>query len=315
MNMQASNPTPANFVLALGYPLQLVALHPATGRVEVRRAPDADSLAEAIWNMQKLNAEGLNVYYEVNPGAIGRRSKSGDITHLRAVVGDADATGGRSVQDCFAAAAALPLPPTFTLATGGGVQVIYLLDEVTPSTPENANAYDAVGRAIRDMIDGDAVFDLPRIMRLPGFMNWPNARKRAAGREPVKAKVLAASGRRYAIAELAHAFIKSARAKPTAVPARMGADLSGELVASPWFNTLSPDDQNACLAEMLQLPKVLALADTSDGAPAPNWRTIVAACARSGASDAYALCRAWAQTSSRFDPRDFDTRYRSFCHD
>jgi hypothetical protein len=313
--MQGSAPTSADFVRALGYPLQLVALHPATGRVEVRHATDAVSLAQAVRQMQKLNAEGLNDYYEVNPGARGRRSKAGDITHLRAIVGDADATDGRSVQDCFAAAAALALPPTFTLATGGGVQVVYLLDEVTLATTENAAIYEAVGRAIRDLIDGDAVFDLPRIMRLPGFTNWPNAKKRAAGREPAKAKVLAASARRYSLGELAHAFVKAPTAGTTTARANVNADLSGGLAAPPWFNTLSPDDQNACLAEMLHLPNVVALADTSDGAPAPNWRTIMAACARSGAPDAYNLCRAWAQTSPRFDPRDFDTRYRSYCHD
>lgn len=315
MTMQASMPTPADFVRALGYPFQLVALHPATGRVEVRHASDAITLAQAVRHMQKLNAEGLNVYYEVNPGATGHRSKASDITHLRAVVGDADATGRRSVQDCFAAAAALPLPPTFTLATGGGVQVVYLLENVPAATPKNSAIHEAVGRALRDLLDGDAVFDLPRIMRLPGFMNWPNAKKRAAGREPVKAKVMAGSAQRYAMAELAHAFVKTATAKPTAAPARMNADLSGGLAAAPWFNTLSADDQNACLAEMLKLPNVVALADTSDGAPAPNWRTIVAACARSGAPNAYALCRAWAQTSPRFDPHDFDARYRSFVHD
>lgn len=315
MTNQVKPPKSADFVRALGYPLQLVALHPATGRVEVRHASDALSLGEAMLYMLKLNAAGLNVYYEVNPGATGRRSKAADVTHLRAVVGDADSSPERSAQDCFAAAAALPLPPTFTLATGGGVQVIYLLDKILPNTSKDAETYEAVGRAIRDFIDGDAVFDLPRIMRLPGLMNWPNAKKQAVGREPIKARVLAGSERRYAMTELANAFVKTATPKQTGASASMNADLSGGLGATPWFNTLSAGDQNACLAEMLSLPNVVSLADTSDGARTPNWRTVMAACARSGAPDAYALCREWAKTSSRFDPRDFDARYRSFCHD
>ncbi len=315
MTNQVKPPKSADFVRALGYPLQLVALHPATGRVEVRHASDALSLDEATRHMLKLNADGLNVYYEVNPGATGRRSKAADITHLRAVVGDADSSAERSVQDCFAAAAALPLPPTFTLTTGGGVQVIYLLDKILPTTSEDAETYEAVGRAISDFIRGDAVFDLPRIMRLPGLINWPNAKKQAAGREPIKAKVLAVSGKRYAMAELAQAFVNTATARPKVAPASMNADLSGGMATIPWFSNLSADDQNACLAEMLKLPHVLALADTSDGSREPNWRTVMAACARSGAPEAYVICREWAQTSSRFDPRDFDARYRSFCHD
>lgn len=79
-----------------------------------------------------------------------------------------------------------------------------------------------------------------------------------------------------------------------------------------WFDRLSPADKNACLIEMLRVPAVVALADTSDGDPSPNWRTIVAACARSGASDAYGACREWAQTSPRFDPDNFDLRWRSY---
>lgn len=79
-----------------------------------------------------------------------------------------------------------------------------------------------------------------------------------------------------------------------------------------WFDRLSPHDKNASLAAMLQVPAVIALADMPDDAPSPNWRTVVAACVRSGAPDAYNLCRAWAQTSDRFDPDNFDLRWRSY---
>lgn len=79
-----------------------------------------------------------------------------------------------------------------------------------------------------------------------------------------------------------------------------------------WFEQLSPLAKNTCLAEMLLNPAVIALADTPDDAPSPNWRTIVAACARSGATDAYQLCRAWAQTSPRFGAANFDLRWRSY---
>lgn len=92
------------------------------------------------------------------------------------------------------------------------------------------------------------------------------------------------------------------------VPSNLLAPSSG----SSWFDRLPPHKKDACLAEMLRLPAVIALADTPDGASEPNWRTIVASCARSGASDAYNLCRAWAQTSPRFDPDNFDLRWRSY---
>jgi hypothetical protein len=95
-----------------------------------------------------------------------------------------------------------------------------------------------------------------------------------------------------------------------------GADLPSNLVFASsgdnWFDRLSSDDKNACLAEMLHLPAVIALADLPDNASSPNWRTVVAACVRSGTPDAYSLCRAWAQISKRFDPDDFDVRWGSY---
>jgi hypothetical protein len=94
------------------------------------------------------------------------------------------------------------------------------------------------------------------------------------------------------------------------------AGLPGDLMIQPardnWFERLSPEAKDACLAKMLQVPAVIALADTCDETPSPNWRTVLAACVRSGAPDAYSLCRAWAQTSERFDPDDFDVRWRSY---
>ena len=306
-------PNAAAFIQTFGYPFQLVALHSETGRVIVLYAGDDAALARSIVQLRKLNLDGWNVYYEVNPGAQGRRSSKADITSLRAVVGDADAKDGRSMDECLIALSALPLPPSFTLATGGGVQVVYLLSKLVQPTADNSATYGQIGQAVRDLIVGDGVFDLPRIMRLPGFMNWPNKKKRAAGREPAKATVYAASGRHYSLAELSTAFLKTNPQRTARLV--VNSDLTGVTVPDHWFSRLSPDERNACLAEMLKVPSVAALADTSDAAPPPNWRTVLAACARSNAPNAYSLCQAWAQTSPRFDPQDFESRYGSYCDD
>lgn len=103
---------------------------------------------------------------------------------------------------------------------------------------------------------------------------------------------------------------------PPAPPVIGGADFPSNLDFGPnsdnWFERLSSDDKNACLAEILRVPIVMALADTLDNAPSPNWRTVLAACARSGAPDAENLCRAWAKTSPRFGSLDFEARWRSY---
>ena len=293
--------------------MQLVALHPASGQITVHRADSATKLASAILGAKTLNENGHNIYFEVNLGeARDQRSKAGNITHLRAVVGDVDAKGARNIDDCMVAVAALPLPPTFATHTGGGIQVFYFLHSMIAATPEHIATYVDIGQALRDVIDGDAVFDLPRMMRMPGFVNHPTAKKLATGRVPTKAKVLSASGRRYNLAELAAAFALPVRRDAAHEFRDVNAELSDGLTADRWFERLSPDYKDACLSEILMQPNIMALADTSDGAAEPNWRTVLAACARSGAPNAFEICRAWAQTSPRFDANDFTSRWKSY---
>ncbi len=198
------------------------------------------------------------------------------------------------------------------LFTGGGLQVVYILKDRPAANPETIATHLQIGKTLATLTDGDRVFDLPRIMRLPGFINHPTPQKAARGRQAAKVVVETAPECTYTLEELAAEFTPpAATARPSVFDA-----LAGGLSSSPggpgWFDRLSPVDKNACLADMLRVPAVIALADTSDGDPSPNWRTIVASCARSGAPDAYALARNWAETSSRFEHSDFDSRWASY---
>lgn len=301
----------AQFWATLGFPLQIVALR-AHGAGPVRVLPIASKveLAQAFGQAEALNAKGWNIYYEVNVASqADKRSKAGDITALRAIVGDIDAKDGRTIDECREVVAGLPLPPSFVLFTGGGLQVVYLLQGRPAATPENIASHQAVGRALALLAEGDSVFDLPRIMRLPGFINHPTPQKAALGRQAANVMVEAASGQTHTLEELTGHFAP----QPIAAPPLLSDALVGGITSgSTWFDRLSPQDKNACLADMLRVPAVLKLADTSDGDPSPNWRTIVASCARSGAPDAYALARNWAESSSRFEPSDFDSRWASY---
>jgi hypothetical protein len=311
--VKASPSLDAQFILSLGFPLQIVALHPGSGVLHVKTLLRPDCLAAGLRQCREWSEQGYNLYYEVNPGtAVSRRSKAGDITHLRAVVGDADAKAGRSIEDCLASVATLPLPPSFVISTGGGVHTVYLIAVPAPVSADATKTYEDIGRSLQGLIDGDAVFDLPRMMRLPGFINWPTASKQASGRSPAMARVLTAKDRRYTLPELAEAFTLPTSAPKPQSP--LSDAVAGGLSKSHWFDQLHPEAKDACLAEMLAVPSVAALADTSDGDPAPNWRTVLAACARSGAPKAYDTCRAWAETSPRFSPQDFDARWRSYAN-
>lgn len=311
--MKASPSLDAQFILSLGFPLQIVALHPGSGVLHIRALRGPNCFVAGLNKCSEWSRQGYNLYYEVNPGtADGRRSKTGDITHLRAVVGDADAKDGRSLEDCVASVERLPLPPSFVVSTGGGVHTVYLIAEPVPVSASVTKTYEDIGRSLQGLIDGDAVFDLPRMMRLPGFTNWPSASKQAAGRSRAMARVLTTADRRYTLPELADAFILPASVPKLQSP--LSDAVAGGLSKAHWFDQLHPEVKDACLAEMLAVPLVAKLADTSDGDPKPNWRTVLAACARSGAPKAYDTCRAWAETSARFSPQDFDARWRSYAN-
>lgn len=305
----------ARFLLLLGAPLQLVALHPSSNRVQCWASHRKDALSEALKSATDLNNDGWNIYYEVNVGrTCGSRSNARDVTRLRAVVGDVDTTQSRSIEQCRDLVAALPIQPTFALFTGGGLQVVFLLSDWVPVTAEAGALYEKAGRALRDAICGDAVFDLPRIMRVPGFINHPNEKKRAMGRTPVRAAVEFTSGITYRLEEVVRALTPAGvtTSESKGQSRSLADDIESGLAQAPWFDRLAPTDKDACLRSILGTPGILALANTSDASPEPNWRTVLAACARSGAPSARDLAREWAATSDRFDENDFASRWNSY---
>lgn len=311
-------PLNTQFWMALGLPLQIVALN-SRGAGSVRVLPTAGKgeFAPAFGQAQALNAKGWNIYYEVNLSSqVGQRSTASHITALRAVVGDIDAKDGRTIEECREIVSRLPLAPSFVLFTGGGLQVVYILNDRPAANPETIATHLQIGKTLAALTSGDSVFDLARIMRLPGFINHPTPKKAAAGRTAAKAQVETATGNTFTLNDLAAAFIipPATATKARSLNDDLAGGLSGHSSGFSWFDLLSPADKSACLASMLQAPAVAALADTSDGDPSPNWRTVLAACARSGAPDAYALCRAYLATSDRFDPRDFERRWSSYAN-
>jgi putative DNA primase/helicase len=80
------------------------------------------------------------------------------------------------------------------------------------------------------------------------------------------------------------------------------------------FASLSPEQQNAMLAAMLELPAIQALADT----PRNEWRDLlfsIADAEQLGATDARPLALEWSKTSKRFEEggqEEFDNIWNSF---
>jgi putative DNA primase/helicase len=104
------------------------------------------------------------------------------------------------------------------ILTGGGVQPIWLIEPMLATEP-NASRAEAVGAYVTQRFGGDPVQNIDRVLRLPGFINHPNAKKRKAGQPPMTATLIY-PGRviRYTLAQLEQAWPigeNTARAKVT----------------------------------------------------------------------------------------------------
>lgn len=149
-----------------------------------------DVAAATDWAKAENELE-KNVYWTVNLVADGcQRGKPGkaDIVAARYIHVDIDPPKGRSELDKLVALSklcALSVVPSFVIDSGGGVQAFWrLAGEAAPSEVE------ALNRAVAARLGGDNCHNIDRLMRLPGTLNYPNAKKHAVGRAVALAKVI-----------------------------------------------------------------------------------------------------------------------------
>jgi hypothetical protein len=95
-------------------------------------------------------------------------------------------------------------PPSMIVDTGGGIQLWWEFDPLVPVASDVVALVEGIGRTIQQRNNGDGVWDLPRIMRLPGTINILSPDKRAQGRTPETAKVLIeqSSGKQFSLDSL-----------------------------------------------------------------------------------------------------------------
>jgi P4 family phage/plasmid primase-like protien len=137
-----------------------------------------------------------NVYFEINPSSFWpgeaadfeerKRSSSRHITRLSSLYIDIDYKDGglgspqaaqQLIQDLTAA---LGVPPAAVVHSGGGMQPYWPIadGEITPESRERVATIAARWKALVDSFAAalggkvDSLFDLPRIFRVPGSMNY-----------------------------------------------------------------------------------------------------------------------------------------------
>ena len=146
----------------MGYPLQLVAILPDKGKIEVHRVTNDKELEAALKRMWELNGGEWNIYAEVNIGYRlddhGKpvRNREADITYIRCIAGDVDAKDGVTKQECETRVNALTPQPSFTVLTGGGEQPNFMLHEPVEATEENRAKARAAAQGLAARLGGNS---------------------------------------------------------------------------------------------------------------------------------------------------------------
>lgn len=146
------------------------------------------TLAQHRAELTRLNAAGAGVYVMVNEGD-GRGRKASNVRRVRAFFVDLDGAPLAPVESA-------PLPPHLIVQTSEGrYQAYWLVKDCPPA------AFSDLQHALAERFDADkSVKDLPRVMRVPGFMN----RKRA---EPFPVVLISAADfPPYAVEQVREAF-------------------------------------------------------------------------------------------------------------
>ena len=170
--------------------IHLVAIH--CSKPDVRGGYFGKDTARAVEWAQALNRERFGIYFTLNrvPDGFASKPKKTDMVAARFVHCDIDPPLDGSG---FAMAATLETldnlkhPPTFVIGSGNGLQPCWALDEDC----HNMEAIEAINQQVRTMFNADiACWNIDRLLRVPGTVNWPSPTKEARGRKPVMATLV-----------------------------------------------------------------------------------------------------------------------------
>lgn len=181
---------------------------------KVLAVPNNGQASAAIVRRAQLwaNEPGRNVHLaaalmreDLEPGKKGGEADVRKVFALVVDFDDADATNyGKR----------LPVPPDYVVETSPGrFQCTYVLGEPVDATTAKTTLVALIGASRADPSGGDA----SKVWRLAGLPNWPNKKKRLAGREPCIAKVAKAwNGGRTSLLDIQRQLQDKAAATPAA---------------------------------------------------------------------------------------------------
>ncbi len=210
-----------DFLLALPHEtINLVAIEPDAenvhGITRAKGSPDLEAFVRR-WNGRH------NLYFSANEpraDAPDTKLRKAHLARIHFVFADLDAgkgedfaAGRRRLEHVAGQLVGHPIAPaTFVLDSGGGYQPFWQIPAM-PATPENIALVEAQGRGIAVALGGDNTFDANRIMRLPGTVNLPDAKKRERGRVAAEARVWGTGPAECDLGDVAAAWAPAAAPK------------------------------------------------------------------------------------------------------
>ncbi|WP_294289098.1 hypothetical protein [uncultured Sphingomonas sp.] len=174
----------------LGGPVQFASMVPDGGPMRFAIFEAGDPAADAF--VARNDREARSSYYSLNRVRPGLSSKATKADIVEAIGAHADidprkAGGPFDKPAVIARLRSLDVPPSFIVDSGGGLQPIWLFDAPTG----DFDLVEGVNRSLVALFDADpGTFNIDRLLRVPGSLNTPNAKKAAAGRVPVMARFL-----------------------------------------------------------------------------------------------------------------------------
>lgn len=187
-------------------PWNIVAIAPGADR-HISGATFYPGDEEKLTGFLTLHNED-NIYFTVNPirRAIQKKPDRRDIKELAWLHVDVDPRPREPVdveQKRIEALVGSYQPrPSCVIFSGGGYQAFWRLEEPFPIDGQE-DAYEEAklwNKQLEILFDADHCHNVDRIMRLPGTINWPTARKKEKGRQPALARVEWMEDRTYPLA-------------------------------------------------------------------------------------------------------------------
>ncbi len=179
-------------------PWVLTAIDPSKKGIETRTFEKAGKEL-ADW-LDRHNGR-WNIYFSVNRcrEPLSKKAEKSDIAAAVALHVDLDPRVGEDLEkerDRILGLLRQPpggLPaPTVIVFSGGGYQGFWRLKEPVSvgGEPEKAESVEDLNAGIEAVLGADSCHNIDRIMRLPGTVNVPDARKEKKGRVPVLAELV-----------------------------------------------------------------------------------------------------------------------------